>query len=523
MRRWLVSLTVLAVLAVLAGGTVWGVERHRDAVRARERADALVTARAFLAAWNAGRYDDLGLLTVDDPDAGDSYRRLATRLKATRVVATEAGASADGKRFGFHVRAELQGLGTLTWEDDLHLQKTRRGERVAFTSATVFPGLSNGQVLTRSAPVVSRGELQDRRGVPIRPASADLAANVLGRQTSPQTGLERLYDSRLTGTSGGTVQVVDRASGRVVRVVKVFPPTPPHPVRTTIDLRVQAAAEQALRAVPGRAALVALDAATGEIRAVADQPVAGLPAAFRSEAPGSTFKVLVALAALQHGFTPTTTVDCPARLVKGGKAFTNDEPLPTSMTLQTAFARSCNTAFLTVADAFPKGTLRALAPTLGFDRGPLLETGAEGGTVPPPSGTSEAYADVIGQGRVEASPLLLASVAAAVASGTWHRPHLTATASSAADSTVLPAGPLPALRQMMAAVVTSGTAATAGLPAGTRGKTGTAEYGTAVPLRSHAWFLGYRGALAFCVYVETGQSGGRTAAPVAAAFLRAVL
>ncbi|MCU1600949.1 MAG: penicillin-binding protein transpeptidase [Frankiales bacterium] len=517
-RKWLITLTVLAVLA---GAGVWAVEHHLSTVRERDRREALATGRAYLAAWNAARYADMGALTADDPDAGSSYQNLATRLKSTSLHVSERAVSSDGKRLSFHVIAQLQGLGPLEWDGELHLTKTSRGERVAFTSGTVFPGLRNGQVLSRSTPVVTRGDIEDRRGLVIRTASADLAANVLGRANSPQTGLERLYDARLTGTSGGIVQVVERGSGQVVRVVKTFPPTRPHPVRTTLDLHLQAAAENALRNVPGRAALVVLDSSTGEIRAVADRPVAGLPAAFRSEAPGSTFKVLVALAALQHGYTPSSPVQCPAQLTKGGKTFTNDESLPTAMTFAQAFARSCNTAFLNVADTFPKGTLRALAPTFGFEREPLLSTGAEGGTVPPPAGTSEAYADVIGQGRVEASPLLMASVAAAVASGQWQRPHFDATTPVAADTVALPARPLPALRQMMSDVVTYGTAATAGLPAGTRGKTGTAQYGTTLPLKSHAWFIGYRGPLAFCVYVETGQSGGRTAAPIAAAFLRA--
>lgn len=516
MRKWLIVLTVVVVLA--ASG-VLVVRHHLAQVRARERTAAMVTGRAFLAAWNAKRYDQLGALTASDPDAGESFRLLASRLKATSVRASETGFSPDGKRMQVHVIAALDGLGQLGWDNQIRLVTTRGGARVAFTSSTVFPGLVNGQVLSRSAPLVTRGDIEDRHGRSIRAASADLAANVLGRSTAPKTGLEQLYDTQLTGTSGGTVQVVDRGSGQVVRVVKTFPPRAPRPIVTTLDLGVQAAAESALARAPGRAALVVVDSATGEIRAVANQPVAGLPAAFRSEAPGSTFKVLVALAALQHGFTPSTQVDCPAKVVKGGKAFTNDEPMPSRMTLQEAFARSCNTAFINVADTFPKGTLRSIAPTLGFERGPLLPTGADGGTIPEPASSSEAYADVIGQGRVEASPLLMASVAAAVASGTWHRPHLDP---RPADASPLPAPVLPALRQMMAAVVTSGTAARAGLPPGTRGKTGTAEYGESPPYPTHAWFMGYRGGLAFCVYVETGESGGRTAAPIAAAFLRSV-
>jgi cell division protein FtsI/penicillin-binding protein 2 len=77
---------------------------------------------------------------------------------------------------------------------------------------------------------------------------------------------------------------------------------------------------------------------------------------------------------------------------------------------------------------------------------------------------------------------------------------------------------------MMRAVVTSGTGtALATLPAPpASAKTGTAEYGNANPPATHAWMIGFRGQLAFAVYVETGVSGGRTAGPIAAAFLRAV-
>ncbi|MGZ6827524.1 MAG: penicillin-binding transpeptidase domain-containing protein, partial [Mycobacteriales bacterium] len=85
----------------------------------------------------------------------------------------------------------------------------------------------------------------------------------------------------------------------------------------------------------------------------------------------------------------------------------------------------------------------------------------------------------------------------------------------------LPPAVIGPLQQLMAGVVTSGTARTAGLPPGTFGKTGTAQYGSATPLPTHAWFTGWRGGLAFCVYVKDGASGGSVAAPVAARFLRA--
>jgi len=79
------------------------------------------------------------------------------------------------------------------------------------------------------------------------------------------------------------------------------------------------------------------------------------------------------------------------------------------------------------------------------------------------------------------------------------------------------------LKSFMASVVRpGGTAAGAGLPANAFGKTGTAEFGNANPPRTHAWFIGFRGDLAFALIVEDGGVGGRVAAPLAAGFLRAL-
>jgi hypothetical protein len=515
-KKWLV---VLSVLAVFVGATGFVLHQRSVEAKARDRRQALAVGARFLAAWPAKDYPAMGAATAADPEAGESFHNLETRLKTTTVAVTHRPLSPDGRTLPFHVTLAVSGLGNVAWDNQLQLVKTGRGWRVSFTSSTVYPGLLNGQRLTRSQPLTSRGDLVDRHGTPIRPASDDLAANVLGSTQAAKTGLERIYDAQLTGSSGGRVEVVDAATGGVVSVVKEFPPHPAQPVRTTLDLPMQRAAEAALQGVREPASIVVVDTATGELRAVANLPVTGLPTAFQSEAPGSTFMVVVAAAALMHGWTLSRTVPCPATAVFGGKSFKNDEPLPASMTLATAFARSCNTAFLTIADGLPKGTLRATSALFGFGRGPLLPTGAEGGDVPLPAGTTEAYADVIGQGRVVASPLLLASMSAAVASGTWRQPHLV---TGPAASVALPPSIVAPLQQLMAGVVTSGTAARAGLPPGTRGKTGTAQYGTAVPLPTHAWFTGCRGSLAFCVYLQDGASGGSAAAPVAARFLKAV-
>lgn len=504
----------IVVVALAVGGTV--LVQHRVATaRAKDRREALAVGQRFLADWSAHRYDDMGAVTASGDAPGDVFTRLDARLKISQLSVVPGALAADGKHLPFTVSAQLSGLGELGWTTRLELGKTANRWLVRFHSDAVYPGLRNGQTLTRSQPHISHGDLLDRTGTAIRPADLDLAANVLGKVAT--SGLERIYAAQLTGSSGGDVQIKDPATGTST-LVKHFPAKPADNVTTTLDLGLQKAGEAALKGVPGTAALVALDAATGEVRALVNQPVAGLPPAYSLQAPGSTFKIVVAAAALLHGATLQTPLACPATATFGGKAFGNDEPLPPTLTLQQAFAKSCNTAFLNLANTLPKGTLRQTAPLFGFDRGALLPGGG-GGTIPEPAGTTEAYADAIGQGRVEASPVLLASMAAAVASGTWHQPHLVP---GEATSSPLPSGIVAPLRTMMAGVVTSGTAAHAGLPTGTAGKTGTAQFGTGSPLATHAWFAGFAKGLAFCVYAERGASGGSVAAPAAARFLRAL-
>ncbi|MCU1595660.1 MAG: penicillin-binding protein transpeptidase, partial [Frankiales bacterium] len=368
MKKWL---GILVAVAVLVAGTVVVLDRRAEAQRKRDRHDAQAVGMSFLQAWQAKRFADMGRLTAEDPDAGTSFANLERRLQVTKTTITPGSLAGDGTHLPFHVALVLAGLGPVEWDNTLVLVKRRPGWRVGFTSSTVYPGLRNGQGLRRSQPLTSRGQLVDRHGTPIRAADADLAANVLGSDGASKTGLERIYDAQLTGSSGGSVDVVDLAANAVQATVKAFPPHPSMPVRTTLDLPMQQAAEAALAGVSQPSAMVVVDTATGEIRAVVNRPVAGLPAAFRSEAPGSTFKVVVAAAALQHGYTPATTVECPATVVFGGKAFKNDEPLPARMSLATAFAVSCNTAFLKVADTLPKGTLRTTSLQFGFGRGNL--------------------------------------------------------------------------------------------------------------------------------------------------------
>ena len=339
-------------------------------------------------------------------------------------------------------------------------------------------------------------------------------------------GLQAAFQQRLAGKPGGTIAVTT-AQGDTVRVLKRFDSTPGQPVRTTLDLGLQNAAEQALAGVDKPAALVAVRPSDGAILAVANRPAdSALDRALTGRyPPGSTFKIVTTYALLGDGVSPDTTVPCPPKVVVNGKAFTNFEgETAGAVPFSQDFVMSCNTAFVEMAKRLQAGDLPAAGKQLGLGTSWQLPLAAFTGSVPAPSGPVEQAADAIGQGKVLASPLDLALVAAAVRSGSWRPPVLVTDPApqGTAQPQPLDASRVSVLQGLMAKVVASGTASSAGLPPGTSGKTGTAEFGTANPPETHAWFVGFRGDLAFAVLVEGGGVGGRVAAPIAAKFLTAV-
>ena len=380
-----------------------------------------------------------------------------------------------------------------------------------------------------------------QRGRSRRPVSDALAAQVLGKvgevtaerpqQLGPPylvgdlvglSGVEGARERQLAGSPAGEVQLRD-ASGRVVEVLHRFPGTAPEPVRLTVDPAVQQAVDQALDGVGQPAALVALDAATGDVRAVASRPLSEFNRALAGQyPPGSTFKIVTAAGLLSGGLRPDETVPCPAEATAGGRTFVNFEsgalgPVP----FTTAFAQSCNTAFVSLASRLSGPALADAAAGFGFDTSYELGVPVVGGRFPVPADATEQAAAALGQGRVVASPLHMASVAAAVSSGTWHAPRLFADRPPG-EAKALDGSVATTLRTLMTAVVRGGTGTAAARPGQeVAGKTGTAEFGGGDPPPTHAWFVGYRGSLAFAVLVENGGVGGRVAAPLAARFLTA--
>ncbi len=342
-----------------------------------------------------------------------------------------------------------------------------------------------------------------------------------------QTGLELADQKQLAGQPGATVSAVT-AAGDYIAKVAAIPGGPGPPVQTSIDPVVQRAAETALAGVRKDAALVAVNAGTGQVLASVSVPGSGgfnlaLDGSFP---PGSSFKVLTSTALIEHGLRPSSPATCPSQLTVDGEVFHNAEGTAPVSNLLHAFAESCNTAFIGLATSHLRAadfTRTAVLYRLGIT--PRLGLPAFGGSVPAPAGEADLAATTIGQGQVLVSPLDMAMIAAAVDTGQVRAARLVA---GAGDDSVSPR-PLPApvvtdLHEMMAQVVATGTASGKGLPAGTYAKTGTAQYGHGNPLPTDAWLIGfnnqvYASDIAFAMVTVDGGEGGPTDGPVVARFL----
>lgn len=337
-----------------------------------------------------------------------------------------------------------------------------------------------------------------------------------------QWGLQRRFDARLRGSSA--TDVVIREQGVEIAILQRSEARDGRPLRTTLDRDVQAAAESALGDESRKVALVAVQPSTGDILAVANRPVDDTfdRALAGRYPPGSTFKIATTLALLRDGLDPATTVDCPQHATVDGRRFKNFEGgAAGSVPFATDFAQSCNTAFVSLSDRVGGSRLPEAARALGLGEKITLAVDAPKASVPAPRTPVENASASIGQDRILTSPLAMAGVAATVADGRWRAPRLLHDDPRRDTADVSP-DEIAQLRTLMRSVVTDGTGtALAALPGEPAGKSGTAEYGSGDPPPTHAWFIGFRGDLAFAVLVEGGRAGGTVAAPIAARFLEA--
>jgi penicillin-binding protein A len=382
-----------------------------------------------------------------------------------------------------------------------------------------------------------------------------------------QVGLERYRSAALDGQTGTSVQsILDQLQGRKPQGDTVI---------TTLKPSAQRAAIAALGEHEG--AVVALDPRTGAVEAMASTPSYNANAAASERAyerltrepgaplvnralqfgyaPGSTFKVVTATAAIDTGqFTPESTVSGRNEVPISGVALKNDDNESYGqITLTEALAHSVNTVYAQVAERLGKATMARYMRRFGFDRKPQLDYPSEemsasgeyskSGRLLSPTST---YVDVgrmgIGQDKLAVTPLQMAEVAATVANGgRLMTPHLTSAIvepdghvvqriSPKTQAVVMKRSTAVALTTMMEAVVYSpgGTGASAQIP-GVRvaGKTGTAEtqIGTAI---NDVWFIAFAPAQSPTVAVAVTLKGvpgqGATfAAPVAKQVMEALL
>jgi cell division protein FtsI/penicillin-binding protein 2 len=351
-------------------------------------------------------------------------------------------------------------------------------------------------------------------------------------------GLDEAYDDRLRGKSGVSVMAVPAAKNdsgdssgddsTADQGKKLFStdPVAGQDVKTTLDPTTERAAETALAMTRQPSALVAIRISTGAILAVANGPGAqGVDNALTAQVPpGSMFKTVTATNLLEAGkVNVNTAVNCPQSLTVNGYTIHNSEfEQLGSVPLHVDFAKSCNTAFASLA---PK-----LGPTGLADTGKQLGVGipwnlgidAYTGSVSANGDPAEQAAAAFGQGKTTVSPVVMAAMAAGVARGQWKQPHLVldpAPADPAPDQPALKSSTVSALKQMMREVVTDGTGvkdkSVPGAPI--YGKTGTAEHDNK-PEPTHSWFMGYRGDVAFAVFVQDGGMSTDTAVPIAGKF-----
>jgi transpeptidase family protein/MecA-like transpeptidase family protein/penicillin-binding protein len=340
------------------------------------------------------------------------------------------------------------------------------------------------------------------------------------------SGLQRAYQSKLAGTATTRV-ITESASGHQVTVLKTWSGRPPTPVRTTINSGAQTAANQAVAAAGGSAAIVAVQASSGHILAVSQRAARGLPRidplAGRYQ-PGTAFTIVSTAALLASGLGVATPVRCTSVNDVGGRNFRNIPPVPNlgmQPTFAADFAHACGTAFSGLSERINARDLNDAAGAFGLRAEWGLPLPSFSGQVQASGGFAQVASDTIGQGTVQVSPLAMALVAAEVDSGAWHKPSLVTLPHDppVTKAAKIARSDLGTLRSLMRGTVRSGAARAAnlaGLPV--YGQVGTAAYGTGKHHKWVSWFVGYRGNMAFAA-LEIIPKASTSAVQLAASFL----
>ncbi|CAL9403956.1 Peptidoglycan D,D-transpeptidase MrdA [Actinosynnema sp. ALI-1.44] len=462
-------------------------------------------ARAAAATDAAGAAEPVLFKTFQGMTATEFHGRVGV-VPPPAESATTAVADLD-------VTWSLPDQTSVKYQTKVELRLVEGKWRVHWAPTVLHPQLAEGQSLAY-LPTSGDGALLDRTGAPVAP---DLAPQVMG-------SVRREVGSR-TGTPGWQVALVDPA-GVPVTVVQEKKAQAKQTLTVTLDPPVQRAAQAAVDQVEQKAVIVAIEPSSGEIVAVAQNAAAssgGLVAMQGWYEPGSTFKIVTAAAAITAGTASLDTeVECPGKKTIGTRQIVNDGQFDLgTVPLRQAFAASCNTSFSQLAADLPADALPRAASLFGLDADfTIAGVTTNTGKVPPAGTVPERVEAGIGQGKVQTTPFGMALAAATVAKGSIPTPNLIREIpTTGGTGRALPGNVASALRTMMRGVVTGGTATQLAGLGDVRGKTGTAQHGDGT--RSHGWFIGYRGDLAFSVVVIDGDTS-KVAVGAAAKFLGAI-
>lgn len=402
-----------------------------------------------------------------------------------------------------------------------------------------------------------------------------------------QAGIEYGANALLAGQPGGELLVVDCNTRAERETITESEGTPPQDVYLTIDIALQQEVDEAMAALQGdeRGAAVLLDPRTGAVLAMVSRPSfdpnLALTGSFDEEErariedetlrpmadratyerypTGSIFKVITAAAAMKYlGFSGDTPIDCPASFSIGDSVWNdwvveNGLSAQGELTLHTGLVQSCNTVFYQLGaelDQEDPNYLPEMAKAFGLGAKTGIPYFPEiAGTVPDPAWKQEVVGDgwatgdavnlSIGQGFLEATPLQMANVYAAIANGgTLLQPYIVdktqapgAEPVQVGKRTVIREIPLEdaqieelqsALRDQTSNDRGVGSSKVFGdMEWPISGKTGTAQNGDVETDKPHSWFAAYGPAdegdtptIASCVLVESVGEGVSYAAPV---------
>ncbi len=567
-RRRLVTRTLpLAVVAVVA--FVLGASTGAPGSPEKEAAER------FAAAWAADEFAAMYRELNPASKAAITVNDFAIAYREAEMVATlrslDPGSPEDTTSRGGDTAVPVPIAVTTVafggFEDAVVLPYADGG--IAWDPSLVFPGLRGGEHLESQIELAPRAPILAGDGEPLAEGPAEEREHPLGSSSidvtgeigspeeedlprlaqqgfTPETpvgisGLERAFNARLAGKPGGSLLALEE-SGASVRVLAQAKPQPGAPVKTTIDPELQEAAVSALAGRVGGIAV--LDTRNGDVRALAGQAFSA------PQPPGSTFKMVTTVAALEKGvvslddeFEITNGINVGGRfLYNAGGEFCGGS-------FREAFAESCNAVFAPLGPEIGNDELVEKAEQFGFNSPPTLyaprvvrEVEPAESTIPTEIGEEiDLGVSAIGQGKVLATPLQMATVAQTIANGGVREPTSIVTTRKLRPDlepvTVMSAKLADEMTELMTGVVVEGTGSAGAIPeAQVAGKTGTAELGpkpgqeneeNPVQIKD-AWFAAFAPAekprLAVGVLlIEAEASGGEVAAPAAAQVLSAGL